>query len=332
MEGQKKAMPSSPSSPIVGIGELLWDLLPAGPRLGGTTANFSVLCARLGEAATLVSRVGRDELGAAAMQQLQQIVPGRSFNLEHIQTSATLPTGTVTVRLDAEGRPHYTIDEPVAWDEIALKPDLIELAGQASVVCFGTLAQRNQASSRSIRAFLEATAPGCVRVCDANLRMPFCTPEVLGWALDHATVLKISDEELPELTHMLRLQGRIEKESGGAPVDPAALTEWAGNAAHALLAAAPQTELVAITLGSNGSLLADRNGTHRHRGIPVKVADTIGAGDAFTAGLVFAYLREADLEQIAAAANLCGSYVASQEGATPELPAEVLSAIHAALD
>jgi fructokinase len=310
----------------------LWDLLPAGPRLGGTTANFSVLCARLGEAAALVSRVGYDELGAAAMRQLQQIVPGPSFNLEHIQTSASLPTGTVTVRLDAEGRPHYTIDEPVAWDEIALTPDLIELAGQASVVCFGTLAQRNQPSSRSIRAFLEATAPQCVRVCDVNLRMPFCTPEVLGWALDHATVLKISDEELPELTRLLRIQGRLEREIDAAPVDAESLTRWASNAANTLLAAAAETKLVAITLGPNGSLLANRNGTHRHKGLPVKVADTIGAGDAFTAGLVYAYLRDSSLEQIAAVANLCGSYVASQEGATPELPAEVLSAIHTTLD
>jgi fructokinase len=324
-------MPSSPSSPIVGIGELLWDLLPAGPRLGGTTANFSVLCARLGEAAALVSRVGEDELGAAAMRQLRQIAPRAFFNLEHIQTSDALPTGTVTVRLDVEGRPHYTIDEPVAWDEITLTPDLIELAGQASVVCFGTLAQRRQPSARSIRAFVEATAPECVRVCDANLRMPFCTPEVLAWALDHATVLKISDEEMPELTRLLHLQGRIETEMGAAPVDPAALTEWAGDAALALLAAAPQTELVAITLGPNGSLLANREGTHRHMGFPVKVADTIGAGDAFTAGLVYAYLRDTSLEHIGAVANLCGSYVASQEGATPELPGEVLSAIHAAL-
>lgn len=324
-------MPTSPLSPIVGIGELLWDLLPAGPRLGGTTANFSVLCARLGEAAALVSRVGRDEFGTAAMHQLQQIGPAACFNLEHVQTSETLPTGTVTVRLDAEGRPHYTIDEPVAWDEITLTPDLIELAGQASVVCFGTLAQRRQPSSRSIRAFVEATAPECVRVCDANLRMPFCTPEVLGWALDHATVLKISDEELPELTRLLRLQGRTEKESGCAPADPAGLTDWATEAAKALLASAPQTEVVAITLGPNGSLLANRSGTHRHMGFSVKVADTIGAGDAFTAGLVYAYRRDTSLEHIGAVANLCGSYVASQEGATPELPAEVLSAIHAAL-
>jgi fructokinase len=323
-------MPSSAASPVVGIGEVLWDLLPGGPRLGGTTANFSVLCARLGEHAALVSRVGHDELGAAAMRQLRGI-DGVSFDLSHVQTSATLPTGTVTVNLDAEGRPQYTIDEPVAWDEIALTPDLIELAGRACVVCFGTLAQRRRPSSRTIRAFLEATSAGCVRVCDVNLRMPFCTAEVLQWALNHATVMKISDEELPELTRMLQLEGRLAQQTGPAPSDAASLTEWAGDAAQALLGTAAHMDLVAITLGPHGSLLANRDGVYRHNGVAVKVADTIGAGDAFTAGMVHAYLRDGSLERISAVANLCGSYVASQHGATPELPTELLATIRSTL-
>lgn len=324
-------MPQHPSSPVVGIGEVLWDLLPSGPRLGGTTANFSILCARLGERAALVSRIGKDEFGERAMTQLREIVEGYSFDLDHVQTSETLPTGTVTVTLDAEGRPQYTIDAPVAWDEITLTPDLIELAGQARVVCFGTLAQRLQPSSNAIRAFIESTAPECVRVCDVNLRMPFCTPEVLRWALDHATVLKISDEELPQLMHMLVVDGHVSEEIGAAPEDPAALTEWAGHAARLLLAAAPHTDLVAITLGPHGSLLANRDGMFRHNGVRVTVADTIGAGDAFTAGLVHAYLHDSSLEHISTVANLCGSFVASQQGATPELPAELLKTIQAAI-
>jgi fructokinase len=323
-------MHSSPAFPIVGLGEVLWDLLPSGPRLGGTTANFSVLTARLGGHAALVSRIGQDELGAAAMQQLRQI-EGVSFDLSHVQTSSTLSTGTVTVTLDAQGRPQYTIDEPVAWDEIMLTPDLIELAGQARVVCFGTLAQRRQPSSLTIRAFLEATSLDCVRVCDVNLRMPFCTHEVLQWALDHATVLKISDEELPELMHMLRQSGRVTTDPGPTPTDSASLTAWAETAATALLAAAPHTDLVAITLGPHGSLLANRSGVYRHNGVPVKVADTIGAGDAFTAGLVHAHLRDSSLESISIVANLCGSYVASQQGATPALPAELLATIRSIL-
>jgi fructokinase len=319
-------MHSSPLSPVVGIGEVLWDLLPSGPRLGGTTANFSILSARLGEDAALVSHVGQDEFGAAAMRELFGIT-GVSFDLSHIQTSATLPTGTVTVRLDAEGRPQYTIDEPVAWDEIMLTPNLIELAGKASVVCFGTLAQRNKRSSQTIRAFVEATSTKCVRVCDVNLRMPFCTPEVLGWALDHATVMKISDEELPQLMHMLRLEGRLAAEIVPAPAHSASLTEWAGDAAKALLRAATQTELVAITLGPHGSVLANCDGVYRHPGVAVNVADTIGAGDAFTAGMVHAYLQDSSLERISHVANLCGSYVAGQQGATPELPPELLATI-----
>jgi fructokinase len=320
-------MHSESSSLIVGIGELLWDLLPTGPRLGGTTANFSILCARLGESAALVSCVGRDELGEKAMHQLQGIVAGYALDLDHVQNLSSSPTGTVTVRLDTEGRPQYTIDAPVAWDEIMLTPDLIELAGQSRVVCFGTLAQRRQPSANSIRAFIEATAPECVRVCDVNLRMPFCTPEILQWALDHATVLKISDEELPELMHMLMVDGRVTQEIGPEPELSSELTAWAGEAARMLLQAAPHTELVAITLGPNGSVLANRQGIYRHNGVVVKVADTIGAGDAFTAGLVHAYLRDSSLEHISAVANLCGSYVASQQGATPELPTELLASI-----
>jgi fructokinase len=326
----KKVFMVSAQQPIVGIGELLWDLLPAGTRLGGATANFSILTARLGNTAVLVSRVGLDTLGDQALHQLDTIVAGSPFDLTHIQSSPTLPTGTVTVSLDPEGRPCYQIDAPVAWDEITLTPQLLGLAARAAVICYGTLAQRADPSASTIRAFLDAASPACIRVCDINLRMPFCTPATAHWSLQHATILKISDEELPQLSLLLLDTGLLTTEIPHAPThdDPAALTAWATQAAHTLLAVTPGCRLIAITLGPHGSLLATRTGTYRHPGFPTTVADTIGAGDAFTAGLVHAYLRNSSLEHISTVANLCGSYVASQQGATPKFPADLLATIN----
>ena len=322
-----ETLPRTASSPILSAGELLWDLLPSGPRLGGTTTNFAILSARLGDHVALVSRVGDDELGVRAMELLQGVADAAAtsgnFDLSHVQRSGLLPTGTVHVTLDDAGRPRYTIDGPVAWDEIALSHDLLALVQGASAVYFGTLAQRQNPSRDSIRALVNASCAECVRVCDVNLRMPFCTTETLRWCVRQATVLKISDEELPEVARLLGMGSPL-----AAPADDdEALSNWAHTAALGLLDMAPRCRMVAITLGPHGSLLANRGGAHRHPGLQVDVVDTIGAGDAFTAGMVHAFMRGATLEQINEVSNLCGSYVASQPGATPELTPELLERI-----
>jgi fructokinase len=324
-------MVSSLAFPCVAIGELLWDLLPSGARLGGTTTNFAVLSARLGEHATLVSCVGDDALGKEAIGRLSALV-SESATPTHlslqVQVDDLLPTGTVAVRLDGSGRPRYKIVSPVAWDAIRLSPELMELARRASVICFGTLAQRCERSRESIRAVIQAAGPACVRVCDFNVRAPFASYEVVGWSVRHADVLKVSDEELPEVA---RLLGEPSLATEFPLTGSAGLTEMASKAAKALLALAPQCRLVAITLGPHGSLLADRVSSYRHEGFPVEVVDTIGAGDAFSAGLVHAYVRGASLEQMSEVANRCGSYVASQQGATPELPESLLACIASVL-
>jgi fructokinase len=313
------------SNPILGIGEVLWDLLPGGARLGGAPTNFSILSARLGNPAALVSRLGPDALAETSLRQLRQV---SALDLTHLQRSDGLPTGTVSVTLDSEGRPQYEINAPAAWDELAETPDLQALAARAAAVCYGSLAQRNGVTRATLRAFVEATGRECVRVCDVNLRQPFYSKEILEWSLRHATVLKVSDEELPTLAGLLHgtpLATPLQGLSGEA------LTEAATRISRELLAFAPQCALVAITLGPHGSLLATRTEAHRHPGFSIEVADTIGAGDAFTAGLTHAYLRETLLADINQVSNLCGSYVASQQGATPELPAELLASIEAAL-
>jgi fructokinase len=301
----------------VGIGELLWDLLPSGPRLGGALANFAVFSARLGNRTALVSSVGDDEYGRSARNLLKQ----PNLALEQLQEDSSHPTGTVEVSFSADNQPRYLIRPNVAWDFIRLTPELLEVASAADAVCFETLGQRHEVSRSTIRRFVGTTAPGCALVCDVNLRMPDCTPEVLHWSMAHATIIKLSDEELPQVFSLLNELGQGKHQ---VPASPQA-------AAHALLEKFPGCQLVATTLGPHGSLLTTRESTFTHPGFPIKVVDTVGAGDAFTAGLLHAHLRGAALPQMAEIGNLCGSYVASQPGATPRLSRELIERVGALL-
>ncbi len=325
-------MQSNPSAPTLAIGELLWDLIPSGARLGGASTNFAVLSARLGEFAALISCIGDDALGHEAAEHLATLASSPDtkahLDLAGIEISRTLPTGTVGVSFDEQGRPQYEIHNPVAWDAILISEQLLDLTQRAAVICFGTLAQRHDISRHSIRTLIQAAGPQCVRVCDLNLRAPFCSAEVIRWCIQHTDVLKISDEELPEVA---RLLGEPAIAAGFPSTDDEELTATATQCAHALLALAPECRMVSITLGPHGSLLADRSGSYRHNGFVVDVVDTVGAGDAFTAGLVHAYIRGASLAPISEIANRCGSHVASQSGATPELPPTLLNDIQALL-
>ena len=151
----------------------------------------------------MVSSVGDDDYGRAARTTLKQ----PNLDLEQLQEHSVHPTGTVEVSFSADKQPSYIIHRNVAWDFIRLTPELLEVARAANAVCFGTLAQRHEVSRSTIRSFVEATAPGCVRVCDVNLRMPDCSPEVLHWSMAHATIIKLSDEELPLVFSLLNELG-----------------------------------------------------------------------------------------------------------------------------
>jgi fructokinase len=293
---------------IVSIGELLWDILPNGPRLGGAPANFAVFCARLGDQTELITSIGDDEYGSTANRLLAQ----PNLHLHNVQVSPTHPTGTVAVALSSENQPTYTISTGVAWDYIQLTEKVRESAPLADAVCFGTLSQRSEVSRSTIRSFVESTNSNCVRVCDVNIRMPYCEPEVLAWSMLHATVIKTSDEELPVVFSQL-----------GKPT--MSITPQA--AAISLLESFPQCQLVAVTLGAHGSLLATRKEIFTHPGFPIKLVDPVGAGDAFTAGLVHAYLHGVALAGMGEVGNLCGSFVASQSGATPALPPELIEKV-----
>ena len=307
---------------ILGIGELLWDVLPGGMRLGGAPANFAVMAGRLGNRAVILSRVGRDDLGRQSIERLD-LMPVETSLLE---VDPFHETGRVTVSLEG-GEPRYTIHEPAAWDFLELTDEWIRLAARADAICFGSLAQRNAQARQSIQALAAATTPACIRVFDVNLRKPFYSSEVLEQSLGLASVVKMNDAEAPLVLDLLGLTIQ------GSPATSETLStpEYLRAAAERLLAAFPSLGTVAITRGGSGSLLVTRDQWDLHPGFPVKIADGIGAGDAFTAAITHYMLRGADLATLNEAGNRWGGWVASQSGAMPALPDSVRNAITAAI-
>ena len=186
---------------LVGLGELLWDLLPTGRQLGGAPANFAFHAQALGEEGKVVSCVGTDDLGHEAIDLLQQL----ELDSSYVAVDDVHPTGTVTVQLHTNGTPCYRIHEDVAWDYVGWCDELAELAPSCDAVCFGTLAQRNHATRQSIRRFLESTRPECLRVFDINLRQSYFHASCIHESLELANVLKINDEELPVAARLLQV-------------------------------------------------------------------------------------------------------------------------------
>ena len=308
---------------ILGIGELLWDILPDGMRLGGAPANFAVMAGRLGNHAAILSRIGRDDLGRQAIDRLDPMPVETGF----LQVDQLHETGRVTVSLEG-GEPHYTIHEPAAWDFLELSDEWIQLAARADAICFGSLAQRNRQARQTIQTLAAEASAKCIRVFDVNLRAPFYSAEVLQESLELATAVKMNDVEAPLVLDLLDLA--IEE----APVTGETLStpEYLRAAAERLLAEFPSLQLVAATRGSRGSLLVTRDEWNEHPGFPVKVADGIGAGDAFTAAMTHYMLRGADLATLNEAGNRWGGWIASQSGAMPALPDAVRDAITAAVE
>ena len=285
---------------LIGLGEILWDLLPSGRQLGGAPANFAYHAKALGANGTIISRVGSDQNGADILKRLRQL--GLSTDL--LQIDPDVPTGTVSVELEDDGQPRYIIHENVAWDRLAAKKETLRAAANADAICFGTLAQRSEQSRTSIHEILAQTKPNALRILDVNLRQRFYSGELIERSLRAANTLKINDAELPVLAELLRLTGDVRSE----------LAE---------LADRYSLQLVALTRGAHGSLLLANGRWSEHPGVPANVADTIGAGDSFTAAMALGYLVGWDLDKINDHANRVAAFVASQSGATPGLPAEL---------
>jgi fructokinase len=290
---------------VVGLGELLWDMFPEGKQLGGAPANFAYMAALLGNRGFVASRVGTDKLGADAIWQLKS----SGLDTTYIQRDEQHATGTVLVQVDSKGQPEYTICEGVAWDFMEWTERWQELALFADAVCFGSLAQRCETSRNTIRKFLQSVKPDAARIFDVNLRQSFFSAEVLRIGLLHANIMKVNHEELPRIVELLG--EKFKDEVTGA--------KW--------LADEFALKLICVTRGHKGSLLYSEGQMDEHLGFQVKVADTVGAGDAFTAALVHHWLRKTPLKEMNIAANRMGAWVASQEGAMPAADDSVLQTI-----
>jgi fructokinase len=301
---------------ILGIGELLWDVLPEGARLGGAPANFTVMAGRLGSHAAVLSRIGRDDPGRKAVEILDPLPADTEF----LQVDPAHETGLVTVDFK-NGQPHYTIHEPAAWDFMELSDEWVKLAERADAICFGSLAQRSLESRQTIQTLAAQTQAGCVRVFDVNLRAPFYSSEVVQESLELATVMKMNDAEVPLVLGLLGLQAFDAQAPGALRA-----------AAERLLEEFPTLKMVAVTRGGAGSLLVSREAWHEHPGTHVEVADTIGAGDAFTAAMTHYLLRGADLATLNEAGNRWGGWVASQAGGMPDLEAHVRRRIETSIE
>jgi len=288
---------TAPKFEIVGIGEVLWDLLPSGKQLGGAPANFVRHARALSASARLISRVGHDPAGEEIISGLT----GFGLPTDSIAVDPVAPTGTVSVDVSADGQPRFTIHENVAWDRIAASAEALAAVSHADAVCFGSLAQRTNFARASIAALLAATRPQAWRIFDINLRPPFVDGDVITRSLTAANVLKLNEQELPVLAHLFDLQGKC--------LDQVAA-----------LADRFSLRLVALTRGGQGSLLYAGGEFEEHPGLPAIVRDTVGAGDAFTAAVTIGLLRGWPLDKISRHANAIAAYVCSQPGATPPLP------------
>jgi len=289
---------------LVGLGEILWDVLPDGKQLGGAPANFAYHAQALGGHGVVVSCIGDDNLGKEIMSRLEKL----GLDCSYIAVDKDHPTGTVGVELDEKGVPNFTIHENVAWDFIPSNPDLLDLAAEVDAVFFGSLCQRCEGSRNTVRSFLQATKPECIRVFDINIRQSYYSKDIVHDMLELSDVLKLNDDELPVVAGLLGI-------TGSETDILSQLTER-----YAL-------RLIALTRGPNGSRLYAQGEDSNHQGFPAQIADTVGAGDSFTAAMTLGLLNGKDLDTINEYANHVASFVCSQSGATPKLPDSLTQAL-----
>ncbi len=278
---------------IIGLGEILWDMLPTGKQLGGAPANFAYHVCRLGGNGWAVSAISDDELG----REIKNTLSTKKLNT--ILEEVNEPTGTVQVTLNAAGVPTYDITEGVAWDHIPFTERIGDLAKETSAVCFGTLAQRSPESRATIHEFIENMPDGSLKVYDINLRQNYYDEKIISDSLRLADILKINDEELDIVSKMLSLSGTQEERCRA-------------------ISRAFNLKFVILTKGGDGSEVVLEDKVHISRPGKIDIVDTVGAGDSFTAAFILAYLRGESLEKAHTLATEVSSYVCTKAGAMPE--------------
>lgn len=295
---------------VVGIGEALFDCLPEGRKLGGAPANFAYHVSQFGLNGCAISAIGDDELGEEIVERFEQV------NLTHVLPVVEQPTGTVKVTLDEKGIPQYDICLGVAWDNIPLTPEMLAIAKDAEAICFGSLAQRCEKSRQTIQAFLDAAPSKALRVFDINLRQHWFTADVIAESLTRANVLKINDEELDVVATMLL---GISSESGKLIAEDAARTREVCRD----LIVKYDLKMLILTCGAIGSYVFSEKEESYVQTPKVKVADTVGAGDSFTATFVAQTLLGKSMREAHEKAVAVSAFVCTQNGAMPVLPEEL---------
>ena len=287
---------------VVGLGEVLWDVLPEGKKLGGAPANFAYHAGQfLGMDNTIaVSALGDDPLAEETVEALKQ------HQLNYLLPRVPYPTGTVQVTLDGQGIPSYEIKENVAWDNIPFNDDIADIARNCQAVCFGSLAQRNSVSRTTIHQFLDATPANCLKVFDINLRQHFYNKEIIQDSIRHCNILKINDEEL-ELVGQLFGYPDLDFENKC----------W-------LILGKYNLDMLVLTCGTNGSYVFTPGNVSFQPTPKVQVADTVGAGDSFTGSFVASILKGKNVAEAHGIAVQVSAYICTQNGAMPPLPVKTL--------
>lgn len=273
------------------FGEILWDVIGDNEYLGGTVLNLSSHLSKLGNDSWIVSSVGKDVRGERALTAIKRF----GVNLDYVEITEQYPTGHVSVTLNDSGQPTYNIHENVAWDNISLNIP----SGEFDVFCFGTLAQRNQVSQNSLYQVLNKIKVNHV-FFDVNLRQSYFSKEIVEKSLQFATIVKLNDEEVIELSKLLFQENLNEDDFAKKIIENFDL------------------EIVIVTRGGEGCAVYSSGEKVEVPGIKIVIKDTVGAGDAFSAGFLHRYFQTNDLKLSAQFANELGAYVASRAGAIPD--------------
>ncbi|UCG55700.1 MAG: carbohydrate kinase [Phycisphaerales bacterium] len=285
---------------ILSFGEVLWDILPSETILGGAPFNFAYRVNSLGDMGLMISRLGRDELGQKAFSRVAEL----GLDTTYLQWDDEKPTGTVPVSFDEDMRPDFVITPDVAYDYMELTDEIIEVAAAVDCLCFGTLIQRSKKSRETLAAIVE-NSPKSLKILDINLRRDCYGEDTVISSLGQADVLKLNEEEIVEVAGMLGLSGST-------------VPEYCRDVLHKW-----SLQYCLVTLGDKGVFAVSDNGDRIHiSGHKVELADSVGSGDAFTAGFAHKILQGETLSDACRFGNAMGAIVATQSGATGAVPSE----------
>jgi fructokinase len=300
------------------FGEILWDCLPSGRHPGGAPFNVAAHIAQLGVSVSLLSAVGQDALG----EEILEVAKNKGVNIEYVDRARVgLGTGTVLATVDALGNATYEIVQPVAWDEIIVSAEAVAAVAKAGAFIFGSLASRSPFNLGQLDRLLEVNGP--LKFFDVNMRPPFGDPKRIVELAARAEVLKLNHDEVGQIASWLETG----ETTSNPPDNPEAVAK-----ACATLSKATNTPRICVTMGAAGAALWDRGQLATALAPKVVVKDTVGAGDAFMAGLIVGLTRGADTQIVLDTACRLGAIVASHDGAIPLLPNELIREFRANLN